>query len=610
MAHKYNINPSDDRWAKLTQAQNGTVDELVEMLEKHQIALMIRPTGFGKTHLMIELAKRENYEKVLYLYPIDVIKQSIYESYHKEDIKFADSEKEHAENPQLPYMEFCTYDKMLEDYRNVYRFSSINKTGKEWSKLTKDEKTKIQSKWDKTPDETKLRLQEKWLKERLGPVELLILDEAHRTGAEGFLEYWPFIHKLTSKGAKSNRLHVLGATATPLRTQGDIDIEEEIFYYEYGNEKKSARISDFGMEYCWRYGILKKPFYIRGILDKEEEKSTVLKLAKTEEKQLKAIDTKLSDMADELDDILLTIKSVEDVIFTGVNTVATEAVQNRDYIRLLVFHSDSSDMIKYHDLINRKIQEAFVNESIGYKQINPYYITSNIAEVKKAGIEISKVDVISKRDAEIAQNPDIGTGTIDIIHSIDMLNMGYHVGKVTGIITRRKTGSEIIYYQQIGRCVSVAANNQPLIIDLANAAAELFDRTSDSQREDAVKKIKLFIDGCEQDKAQNKAVDNFYKYMNMCLDMTPIDPGLVDFWYFDRQAPIYFILGISKALGKKETLESLLVLIDDLSDNKGEYIVLDTEFCMEISRIHKTIKKNYIVPQPEKLKKARQKITL
>lgn len=612
MAEKYNIDRTADRWTKLSQAQDNTVNELITMLDKHSIALMIRPTGFGKTHLMIDLAKREKYEKVLYLYPLDVIKQSIYESYHKdENIKFTDNEEEHNKYPELPYIEFCTYDKMLEDYNNVYRFEIINNTGKEWAKLSKDEKLSIQSKWDKLSDKDKAKLRAKWIKNRFEHIELLILDEAHRTGAEGFKSYWPDIHKLTSKGLKANRLHVLGATATPLRTQGDIDIEEEIFYFEYGGEKKSARISDFGMEYCWRYNILKRPYYIRGILNKEEEKQEVLVKVKADEKKIKAtIDSKLSDVSDELDDLLLNIKDASSVILSGVKHVCQNTVDNHDYIRLLVFHSDSASMIKYHDEINNAIRNAFVNNEIGYKNINTYYITSDIADIKNAGIEISKVGVISDRDTEIKNNPDAGQFNIDIIHSIDMLNMGYHVGKVTGIITRRKTGSEIIYYQQIGRCISVAADNQPLIIDLANAAAELYDRTSDSQRDEAVKKIKLFIEGCNQDKAQNNAVDNFYKYINMCLDMTPIDPKLVEFWYLDRKAPIYFIYAISKALGKKETLESLLTIIDDEVERNNEYIILDTEFCLDIARIHKNIKKNYIMTQPDKLKRARQKVKL
>lgn len=594
MAYRYNINPSDDKWTKLTFAQEGTLNEVMEMLNKHQISLMVRPTGFGKTHLMIELAKREKYEKVLYLYPMDVIRQSVYESYHKCDeqgnaidpsiecgIKFADTESEHVLYPELPYIEFCTYSKMLEDYNNVYRFMG----DKDWSKLSKPDKDRLELQWNKLDHSKQEKLRKKWIQNRFEHIELLILDEAHTAGAEGFLNYWGYIHNLTSSGLKANRLHVLGATATPLRTASDVDIQNEVFYYEYGGEKRRAVISEFSMQDCWRYGILQKPYYVKGILDKELEKDSILNKIKEEaEKKLKAINISMTEVDEQIDYLMTLVKPLSSLLESSVEHIAHDTLSNRDYMRFLIFYQKSDDLIDNHLTINNEIQKAFIDY-----EINTYYITSDIPKLRENNINISKVGVISERDKELSKNPDLGKANIDIIHSIDMLNMGYHVGKVTGVIIKRATGSEIRYYQQIGRCVSVASNNQPLVIDLANADAELFNRAMTTDREIAMENVKEFIAGCDYDVYQNDAVNQIYKYIGMCLDTEPMDKSMIDFWYFDRFAPIYFIWAISISLGKKETLLALLNRLNNICNERKTKLVLDTEFCKDNTRINKKV---------------------
>lgn len=633
MAYKYNCNPSEtDRWKNLTSAQDGTVKELVDMIDKHHIALMIRPTGFGKTHMMIELAKQRGYTKVLYLYPIEVIKQSIEESYHPKDkddniippsadgkkgIKYAANEAEHKKWPQLPIIEFCSYDKMLEDFTNAYRFDLENKNNT-WAKMSKEEKQRRKENWDSLSELEQENIRYKWITQRFEDIELLILDEAHRTGADGFMKYWPYIKRLANsktqmKKEKVNRidaLDILGATATPIRTESDVDIEDEIFKYTYGGEKKSARITDFGFEDCWRFGVMQRPYYIRGILDKETEKAYIIDKAKQDKQAISEMGISLSDMENKLDDLLENVLPIHRTILTGIKAVDREGINNHDYIRLLVFHDSSKSLIENHEKINNAIRKALIDEC-GYTDLNIHYILSDIDSIRSSGIKRSGVNVISDRDKKMEKDAEIGRYNVDVIHSIDMLNMGYHVGKVTGIITMRATGSEIIYYQQIGRCISVKDNNKPLIIDLANAAAELLDRTTTAQREDAARKIQKFIDGCDAHEG-NSSIDELYKYINMCFSTEPIDEGLLEFWYFDRKAPIYFIAGINRALGKKETLSSILLRMKNMCQRKNKRLILDEEFCLSNNRIHKTVKEKIIIPQRKLLedaeKRQRQKI--
>ena len=604
MAGRYNIIKSDDRWAKLSSAQDGTISELEDMLGSHQIALMVRPTGFGKTYLMIKLAKKCGYKRVLYIYPIEIIKQSIIESYHNdENVQFALTEDEQSKNPSLPYMEFCSYDKMLEDYNNTYRFLGADK----WNKLSSNEKIRLQRWWEAKATEEQNEIRKKWIQDRVSDFDLIILDEAHRVGAEGFMSYWPYIHELTREGSKKSRIHVLGATATPIRTDTKIDIEQEVFYYTHGI-KRSARIGDFGLEQCWNFGIMQRPYLIRGILDKDKAKQEIMEKIRSQGVSVKGITE--SDAENEIDRVLDIIEPIDRVIIDGIDNVAHDTLKEHGYIRLLVFHANAKQLIENHNKINEAIAKALGSKMYGYNNINPYYILSDIEAIKAAGIKISNISVISKKDIELKQDEHTGDYTVDIIHSIDMLNMGYHVGKVTGIVTMRETGSEIVYYQQIGRCISVKDNNKPLIIDLANAAAELQERAANSQRDEVLIKLKRFIEGCDQQRYQNTAINQLYTYCGMCLDTLPISNEALEFWYFDRHAPIYYIYSISRAMGKKETLESIIRRLYTICNNKKMALTLDTDFCMKIPTIHGSVKSKLIEPQPEKFRNIQRKIKL
>jgi len=254
---KYGVRKSFSRLQNLNLAQGGTIRDLQSMLDKHQIALMIRPTGFGKTYTMIKLCEAEKYQRIVYLYPTNIIKDSILQDYHSNGVrKFTINNSEHKEYPDLPFIEFVSYSKMLQDWRNPYRNTDIT-----------------ESKWLKLSAEDKLKVQKKWLKQRFSGINLLILDEAHMTGAEGFMEYWPYLHELAlnRNKRKDERLNIVGATATPLRTSLDVDIEKDIFYYTYGGKKKSAKIPDFSIIDCWDYNILTRPIYTKGILDKDAQ---------------------------------------------------------------------------------------------------------------------------------------------------------------------------------------------------------------------------------------------------------------------------------------------------------------------------------------------------
>lgn len=607
--YKFGTSPKYSRLDNLNLAQDKTIELLKNRLRISKIALMIRPTGFGKTYTLIKLCEESRYKKILYMYPTNIIKDSIFEEYHvhgtdangNSTFKFAATEEEHQLFPDLPYIEFVSYAKMLLDWRNAQSLMGIS-----------------DKEWEKYPEDRKRRTQEKWMKRRFSDIDLLILDEAHVTGAEGFMEYWPCLHHLAQNRNKleAERLHIVGATATPLRTSVDVDIEKDIFYYvkhmkdpknpdKTIKKKVSAKIEDFSIVNCWDCGILPRPIYTKGVLDKDSEQVVLDKalydnligsksngasstIGRNTKKagavhivtspylnaQRKLYESEAAKMKNGFNGL----PTPSEVIRSGLEESAPMVLADGGYMRFLVFYQNTEDLIKNHEQINNALTCALdIADGNKYHTANISYIVTNEKAMSDAGIPVSSVQSLSERTKQLKSIIGVdkdgnaieydSSGQVDIIHSIDVLNMGYHVGKVTGVIIKRATGSEIKFYQEIGRCMSVTDASIPLIVDFSNADAELYHRSSDTLRDEAVDRIREFISNC---KVTNNAseLNSLYTQVKMHIAMDKLPDELVEYYYFDRYAPIYFIKGIAEAMNCSESVKSIAKTIFEICLNK------------------------------------------
>lgn len=641
---KYNVTRNGDREENFRRVREGTARDLEDMLTKHEIALMIRPTGFGKTYTMIRLCELARYKKIIYLYPTNVIKKSIIDDYHdsymipveegstklkrvsgKSGRKFNLTQEEMAEQPDLPYMIFCSYSKMLRDWNDAYKYSDT------FNKLSKEKQNKFIMDWESDKDiDKKLKLQKAWLRSRLKDVDLLVIDEAHMVGAEGFMKYWPHIRQMFMgpNKLKESRLHVVGATATPLRTNTDVDIEKEIFYYVYSGKKVSAKIRDFTIVNCWDSGILPRPYYIKGVLSKKGEVArteeilrenflsplTIGKQTKNSsevkvtnnyskykekefEKELKAVQSSFEE-----------IKEPAEIIKSGIMAVNSNGFNNGNYMRFIVFYQDTKDMIKWHQEINGAFREALGMDepSPRYKKLNTLYLVSNKERAAGGGLKTTTIEEISER-TDYLERINYNTAEVDIIHCIDMLNMGYHVGMVTGVVINRSTGSEIKYYQQIGRCMSVKSNQTPLIIDFDNADAALFKRAMDSLRREAINRIREFTSECIVS-PETKKLNAIYNRVKLSVSMDELPEDLIEYYYFDRNAPIYFIHGISKALKCDEALDSIVERIFNIAArlNYSDENIVDDNYVIGEIRLSQRFKRKTLDKIAKAVDKVRQ----
>lgn len=158
--------------------QARTLDDAKHMLKKYRKSVIIRPTGFGKTWLLTELIK--DYDKVLYLYPSGVIRDTVvnryYDSMLDENNNYVD-DNDNIIDPEtiktymeLKQIENCT----LMTYAKLIRFSN-----EELAEFDYD---------------------------------LIIFDECHRLGGKKTKNA---TEKLFAK--KNKKTHYIGATATPTR---------------------------------------------------------------------------------------------------------------------------------------------------------------------------------------------------------------------------------------------------------------------------------------------------------------------------------------------------------------------------------------------------------
>lgn len=97
--------------------QSKTLAECRRLLDKYRKCILIRPTGFGKTWLLTELVK--GFKKVLYLYPSQVVKDTVVGRYYDlpdqdpDDIIDPETLEAMQAMGQIPGCDLMTYAKLI-----------------------------------------------------------------------------------------------------------------------------------------------------------------------------------------------------------------------------------------------------------------------------------------------------------------------------------------------------------------------------------------------------------------------------------------------------------------------------------------------------------------
>ncbi len=432
-----------------------------DSLNRYGKYVMLRPTGFGKTYMsaMATNIRGIKSKKVIFVYVSEILRLT-FDKYTKSYI---------GEDGVM-------HEPIISNGEGRIKYETYNSVALHWQ------------------DDT-------YLSELFNGVGLIIFDEVQRMGAVNTIKGIDNAMKFI----KEHNIKYIGASATPERSTG-IDVCSKYF---------TSRDNNGNTVYCWgehiytlsnafEYGLLQMPLY-KYI---EENKSKLTMLRHTRASMLNEL--KISGENNK-EEVIKDIKELERAVIKDCDKKLLDGIYELvgeenpyiqcettkelpkklnkpskfpNYMRFLIFAPDRLSL-SMNRQSEDKVFGGIIKETLkdfksafkryGYK-IRFIVVSSNSKEesdsVKlidptndliKVGSKI--IHINSDEDTVIKEEPM----TIDLIFSINMLNVGYHVNNITGIILKRWTGSNQIYYQQIGRCLSSVSSNRAIIFDFVNS---------------------------------------------------------------------------------------------------------------------------------------------
>lgn len=269
--------------------------------------------------------------------------------------------------------------------------------------------------------------------------DMIVVDELHRVNAK---EWNKSFKQLQIQNP--NSLY-LGATATPKRMDqidSDKDTVDEIF--------DGISVSNLSLAQAIHYKILIAPEYYVGVFKIKEQLEEIEKKYKDNKDTFidnEPLREKLREMRTKWDKTTGE-KEVFDQVF--------EVRKDKDY-KFLVF-CPNKDFIKK----NKQSITNNLSKSLGRK-VNSYEYYTGISE---KGWQKFK---------EVKEG-------VNLLFVVEMLNEGYHLKDLDGAMMYRGTDSHIIYYQQLGRVLSVSNKKAPIVIDMVNNQSQ-FSRIKELQRD-------------------------------------------------------------------------------------------------------------------------------
>jgi superfamily II DNA or RNA helicase len=294
--------------------------------------------------------------------------------------------------------------------------------------------------------------------------DVIVLDEFHRTGAK---TYEPKIKALL---ANNPNAFVLGATATPIRTDGKN--MNEVFDFEYA--------SDISLPKAIIKEYIPNPTYVASLIDLEEEIDYLKKSLENSKNPKLNKEVELEN----LEQIKLDWKKSN-----GVDKIFKKYLTNSSLQNFIVFCEDIETLRKY----KHKVSDWFVEA--GFQDAVPFMVHSNQTDKENDKAIFTFTNF---------RNPK----KIALLFAVDMFNEGLHIKNVDGVILLRKTTSHIVFYQQIGRCLQVG-NKSPIIFDLVNnfASVEASNFLRQLNEEKVKEQYELEKEGLEDDTPNFKVFD-------------------------------------------------------------------------------------------------------
>lgn len=416
-----------ERMDILVKESSKTMTDLCDKLDKYGRCITVRPTGFGKTYLLVHLAyeyiKKFPDKKVMYIFPSEIIRTEI-KNNPEYDWSFI---KEH--------FIFVTYQALAK---------SVGETGT-------------------------VKSREKYISD-LKSCSICLLDEVHRSAANGY----KLFYEITEDLYGTDKVRIAGVTATPKRHS------EEQSEWIFNELFKGVSTYDYTLWNAIDSGLLIKPIYCMA-------KFQVMNLADDFKKEVKKAHLEANGYFNEEDFETSFNKayksngSESEIIYKNLKKAGYNLLSDSpddSYIKFIVFFNNAQDLVDngeeterwFFDAIEKEASKDFGVNIEFEKHVD--YVISVTADQNNNNIVKQHTDAKPYRSciynaSDVGSNDEYKGHRIDLIFNVNVITMGYHVDHISGLMMRRGTGTDIMYYQQLGRCFSVKATRPSIVFDLA-----------------------------------------------------------------------------------------------------------------------------------------------
>ena len=257
--------------------------------------------------------------------------------------------------------------------------------------------------------------------------DLIVLDEFHRAGAPE----WSAAVQLLIESQTDAK--VLGTSATPIRyLDSERNMADELFN---GHVASNMTIAE-----AWTiYNVLPIPRYVSGLFkwDKiiEDAVDRINRNHNLDEEQKRQRIFRLSN------------KKLDWEKSYGMPTILRKHL-DKDARRVIIFCSHIETLEQMKGEVCVWFREA------GFTLSGTYILHSQLKD--------------SEQDQQMRGFEADNDSGVKLMFCVDMLNEGVHVPRVSAVLMLRTTSSRIIYMQQMGRCLTAANTEKPLVLDMVD----------------------------------------------------------------------------------------------------------------------------------------------
>lgn len=257
--------------------------------------------------------------------------------------------------------------------------------------------------------------------------DLICIDEFHRTGAP---EWGAAVDRLLELNTEAK---VFGTTATHIRyLDNERNMADELFG---GNIASHITIAE-----AWNQSILPIPRYVSGLFRWD---NTVSEAQERIERSRSLSDKEKRERIFRLSNAKLRWE-----LSYGMPAILKKHL-DKDARRVIVFCGNIESLGQMRDEVVGWFHEA------GFTVASTCIMHSDLTDREQ------------REQMDRFEDDTDGKG-VKLMFSVNMLNEGIHVPNVNAVLMLRTTSSRIIYMQQMGRCLTAANTEKPLVLDMVD----------------------------------------------------------------------------------------------------------------------------------------------